>query len=237
MSIADISPIVPLFHTAAAPHRVAPIRTATVPAVPPVAPAPAARGFALYVGLDEDTAAQSGVSLTELVSALREVVAAHVPEASSYASVAFAPAGAPGESLDLVRLALQEPRAVSERKQARQALALEEERRRSEAKVIVDVSRRRVTVLGTNIQLTYTEFELLETLVENEGRTVRRDEILDVLWDKAAGERPSDRTVDVHVRRLRKKLGDYADIVRTVRGSGYRFDRHADVQVEFGTRG
>ena len=46
---------------------------------------------------------------------------------------------------------------------------------------------------------------------------------------------PNARTIDVHVRRLRAKLGDYEEIVRTVRGSGYRFDRHADVVISYPT--
>jgi DNA-binding response OmpR family regulator len=45
---------------------------------------------------------------------------------------------------------------------------------------------------------------------------------------------PNERTIDVHIRRLRAKLGAYDDIVRTVRGSGYRFDRHADVVIRSG---
>ena len=45
---------------------------------------------------------------------------------------------------------------------------------------------------------------------------------------------PGERTIDVHVRRLRAKLGRYEDIVRTVRGVGYRFDRHADVVIRYG---
>ena len=55
------------------------------------------------------------------------------------------------------------------------------------------------------------------------------------LWaDAAEGDDvPNERTIDVHVRRLRSKLGGYEDIVRTVRGAGYRFDRHADVVIRY----
>ena len=48
-------------------------------------------------------------------------------------------------------------------------------------------------------------------------------------------DRPNTRTIDVHVRRLRSKLEPFEDIVRTVRGIGYRFDRHADVSINYGT--
>ena len=56
--------------------------------------------------------------------------------------------------------------------------------------------------------------------------------IRDRLWaDAPEQETPNERTIDVHVRRLRVKLAHYQDIVRTVRGTGYRFDRHADVSI------
>ena len=55
--------------------------------------------------------------------------------------------------------------------------------------------------------------------------------LVDALWQSAEDETPGERTIDVHVRRLRAKLGRYEDIVRTVRGVGYRFDRHADVSI------
>ncbi|MFD2757702.1 winged helix-turn-helix domain-containing protein [Gulosibacter faecalis] len=199
--------------------------------VQPVAPAPETRGFALYVGLDAETAAADGVTLTELVTALRGVLAERAPSAGSYASVAFAPAGAPGSNIDLVRLALQEPGAVREQRAARQEEERAEEAKRAEAKVVIDTSRKRVLVHGENVEFTYKEFELLQALVLREGRTVGREEIIDVLWRESHEERPHERTIDVHVRRLRQRLGEYADVVRTVRGIGYRFDRHADVRI------
>ena len=192
-----------------------------------VSATPELRGFALYVGVDDADQA----TLTELVTALREVLAERAPQARSYASVAFAPEGTRGQSIDLVRLALQEPRAIAESRAERQQAQRDEEARRTAAKVIIDTSRKRVTVHGENAELTYKEFELLQALVLREGRTVGRDEIIDVLWADSTEERPHERTIDVHVRRLRKKLGEYADIVRTVRGGGYRFDRHADARV------
>ena len=67
-----------------------------------------------------------------------------------------------------------------------------------------------------------------------ENRLVERDGHLswdlDALWTES-GERPDARTVDVHVRRLRRRLGSYASIVRTIRGAGYRFDEHPDVAI------
>ncbi|WP_311477336.1 winged helix-turn-helix domain-containing protein [uncultured Gulosibacter sp.] len=188
-------------------------------------PAPTARGFALYVGLDT----RDDHELAEIVNALREVLTERAPDAESYASVALAPAEASGRPIDLVRLALQEPKAVAEARSVRNRGVNDSPR--AATKVVIDTSRKRVLVHDDNADLTYKEFELLQALVLREGRTVTRDELIDVLWTDRSEEQPHERTIDVHVRRLRKKLGDYADIVRTVRGSGYRFDRHADVRV------
>jgi DNA-binding response OmpR family regulator len=83
--------------------------------------------------------------------------------------------------------------------------------------------------------LTYKEFELLQHLVLREGDTVDRSAMIDALWAESDEDRPNTRTIDVHVRRLRSKLAPFEDIVRTVRGIGYRFDRHADVTIDYGT--
>ena len=82
--------------------------------------------------------------------------------------------------------------------------------------------------------LTYKEFSLLQFLVLREGQTVNRELIIEALWAEGDEDAPVARTIDVHVRRLRSKLGRYEDIVRTVRGVGYRFDRHADVTINYG---
>jgi Response regulators consisting of a CheY-like receiver domain and a winged-helix DNA-binding domain len=100
--------------------------------------------------------------------------------------------------------------------------------------VVIDISRKRVLLDGEVSPLTYKEFELLQFLVLREGRTIDRHEIIATLWADGVGDDiPNERTIDVHVRRLRSKLGAFEDIVRTVRGSGYRFDRHADVTIRW----
>ncbi|MEB0001702.1 winged helix-turn-helix domain-containing protein, partial [Cryobacterium sp. RTC2.1] len=102
--------------------------------------------------------------------------------------------------------------------------------------VVVDISRKRVVLDNETAALTYKEFELLQYLVLREGRTIERAELIEKLWDAAdEDDAPNERTIDVHVRRLRAKLGRYEDIVRTVRGVGYRFDRHADVSIRQST--
>ncbi|GAA3911242.1 winged helix-turn-helix domain-containing protein [Microbacterium invictum] len=214
--------------TTAAPVAPAPV----VPDAPttgaiPVGTAP--RGFALYVGLDEIKAAVDGVSLSTIVAALRQTLGELAPSAETYATVALAPAGAGGRDVDVVRLALHEPSAIARTKQD------EPVDDHIEGGVTIDISRRRVHIDGEAAALTFKEFELLQYLVLREGRTIERTELVSSLWSHAADEEvPGERTIDVHVRRLRSKLGRYEDIVRTVRGIGYRFDRHADVVIRYG---
>lgn len=84
----------------------------------------------------------------------------------------------------------------------------------------VDVKRRAVTVDSEPVILTYKEFELLCYLLENRGVVLSRDQILTKIWDyNYSGE---TRTVDVHIRTLRQKLGDAGALIETVRGVGYR---------------
>lgn len=85
----------------------------------------------------------------------------------------------------------------------------------------IDPSRRSVSIDGVGVHLSYRELELLLYLAEHPRRTVTREELMRELWDDRAG---AGRTVDTHVRRLRVKLGRFAGVISTIRGSGYRFD-------------
>jgi DNA-binding response OmpR family regulator len=185
------------------------------------------RGFALYVGVDEATALDAGTTIAELVDAVRNVVTTAVPGTESHAAVAYAPATQRGKNLDIVRLALREPRAVAELLPPKPDTVV--------TGVLIDLSRKRVVINGEVPPLTYKEFELLQYLVLREGVTVDRSAIIDTLWAASDVDRPNTRTIDVHVRRLRSKIEPFDSVVRTVRGIGYRFDRHADVTIEFGT--
>jgi len=184
-----------------------------------------ARGFVLYVGIDEATALAAGTSLGALVEKLKGVLVEAVPTIETHAAVALAPVGAGGRDVDVVRLALNDPAALARHRQ------VEEPTPKHRTGVVVDISRKRVVLDGDAAALTYKEFELLQYLVLREGRTIDRSELISALWSAGDDEIPNERTIDVHVRRLRSKLGDYEDIVRTVRGVGYRFDRHADVSI------
>lgn len=90
--------------------------------------------------------------------------------------------------------------------------------------LVVDRDRHETLVAGSPVPLTAVEFRLLVALLEADGRVLTRDQLLDAVYGHDAGE-VLDRTIDVHVRRLRDKLGDDPDrprYVATVRGVGYR---------------
>ncbi len=193
-----------------------------------VSPDNVARGFVLYVGVDEDTAAAAGTSLAKLAQDIRAYAQSLVPQAQSYAAVAIAPSDAVGSPLDVVRSTFGDPTVASRHRQEPVRVPAVAEQRPTG--VLIDLARREVHLDGETLNLTFKEFELLNYLVENGTRTVGRDELLDGLWGNA-DEVPNERTIDVHIRRLRSKLGRLANTVRTVRGEGYRFYEHPEVVV------
>jgi len=95
--------------------------------------------------------------------------------------------------------------------------------------IVIDRRRHLVTVNGQAVPLTRTEFGLLDTLLRQPGRAFSRAELIQTaIGDDAL---VLDRTVDVHVRSIRSKLGDRAELVETVRGVGYRFHHPATALV------
>lgn len=90
--------------------------------------------------------------------------------------------------------------------------------------LIIDFSRISVTVKDKPIQLTAKEFELLKHLIRAKGRVLSRDHLLDAIWGFDNAMEIQTRTVDVHIRTLRKKLKTEADRIVTVKNYGYRFD-------------
>ncbi len=96
--------------------------------------------------------------------------------------------------------------------------------------VSIDPVRYRVTVNENLISLTRSEFRLLECLLRQPGRVFSRSELIDV----ALGEDTLvlERTIDVHVRSLRKKMDTHADLVQTVRGVGYKFRDPSDPRAD-----
>lgn len=87
--------------------------------------------------------------------------------------------------------------------------------------IAIDRSAHKVAVDGKELELTATEYKLLLTLVERRGRVQTRPQLLETVWE--AQPDIQTRTVDMHVQRLRTKLGEAGDLIETVRGFGYRF--------------
>ena len=87
--------------------------------------------------------------------------------------------------------------------------------------IAIDRSAHRVTIDGNELTLTATEYKLLLTLIERRGRVQTRPQLLETVWE--AQPDIQTRTVDMHVQRLRSKLGDAGKMIETVRGFGYRF--------------
>ncbi len=87
--------------------------------------------------------------------------------------------------------------------------------------VVIDMGRHEVQVEGESVVFTATEFRLLHFLASHPGRVFTRDQLL----SRVIGEDAYiiDRNIDVHIRSIRKKLGEHLDLIETIRGVGYRF--------------
>lgn len=90
--------------------------------------------------------------------------------------------------------------------------------------LIVDSSKIEVLIKGKSVELTAKEFELLKTLIQAKGRVLSRDYLLDTIWGFDHAMDIQTRTVDVHIRTLRKKLKNEAKRIITVKNYGYKFD-------------
>ena len=80
-----------------------------------------------------------------------------------------------------------------------------------------------VTLRGKKVDLTLKEFEILGLLLKNIQRAFSRDEILEILWGDSYNA--ESRRVDIHIKTLRQKLGDFGEHIKTIRGIGYQFSR------------
>jgi DNA-binding winged helix-turn-helix (wHTH) protein len=103
---------------------------------------------------------------------------------------------------------------------------------RADGGLVVDHARRCVWLGGREVQLTYQEFELLAFLSANPAQVFSRADLLERVWGQRENSRHHTRTVDVHVSRLRRKLGpDFGQCLTTEHRVGYRFDPTMDVSV------
>jgi two-component system response regulator CpxR len=94
--------------------------------------------------------------------------------------------------------------------------------------VRLDASTRMLTCKGRRVETTTIEFDIIEMLMRSAGRIVSREELIAVLHHRPAS--PFDRSLDVHVSHLRKKLGRRGELIRTVRGVGYFFCAEPDAE-------
>ncbi|QUW22843.1 response regulator transcription factor [Sporosarcina sp. Marseille-Q4063] len=87
---------------------------------------------------------------------------------------------------------------------------------------VVDSAAHTATVDGKTLSLTLKEFGLLQLFLTNRGRVYTREQLLELIWDE--NHKSTDRTVDTHIKTLRLKLGEYASVIETVWGVGYKLE-------------
>lgn len=88
--------------------------------------------------------------------------------------------------------------------------------------LLVDYKGRKVTINGKEVNLTPKEYELLTYFIKNKGIALSREQLLNNVWDyDYYGD---DRTVDTHIKMLRKSLGDYRNLIKTIREVGYKYE-------------
>lgn len=109
-------------------------------------------------------------------------------------------------------------RAVLRRKERRETKPIIEI-----GNIKIDLEKYEVSVREKKLELTSTEFKILKILSENEGKVFTREELLDNLW--GIEKTVVDRTIDVHIKHLRDKLGSAGHLIKNVRGIGYKIER------------
>jgi two-component system phosphate regulon response regulator PhoB len=93
--------------------------------------------------------------------------------------------------------------------------------------LVINISCHQVSVGGKDVRLTATEFKILVCLAERRGRVQSRENLIDAVWNYATDPDhyfSDTRTIDTHIRRLRVKLGDAGDLIKTIRSFGYKIE-------------
>ena len=99
---------------------------------------------------------------------------------------------------------------------------LEAEQKLESGGIVINKSAHSVTIDNKSVELSYKEFELLSYFLENEGITLSREKILNNVWDyDYFGDA---RTIDTHVKKLRNKMGEKGELIKTIWGMGYKFE-------------
>ncbi len=116
------------------------------------------------------------------------------------------------------------PRILVARVEAllRRSNVLDADTKIEKAGIVIDKAAHSVKVDGRNVELSFKEFELLTYFLENEGIALSREKILNNVWNyDYFGDA---RTIDTHVKKLRAKLGEKGELIRTIWGMGYKFE-------------
>ncbi|MDH7493913.1 MAG: response regulator transcription factor [Candidatus Saccharicenans sp.] len=108
------------------------------------------------------------------------------------------------------------------RRQEKPAAVDRTERQLAGGKLSINLEKHQVRIKGQPVELSLSEFKILELLTSRPGRVFTRDQILDHLWGQEKVVIP--RTVDVHIRHLREKLGSLAAFIQSIRGVGYKYE-------------
>ena len=95
--------------------------------------------------------------------------------------------------------------------------------------IVLDPGTREVLLEGKPVEMTTLEFDILEQLMRSAGRVVSRDELMESLYNRKAT--PYDRSIDMHVSHLRKKLEAGKPVIKTIRGVGYQFSQSPEEAV------
>lgn len=218
-----------------APPSAAP--TSTPPSTPPRSRPQ--HGFVLWVGVEPDGRDQRTAEIIELAEALGELARELLPTAETYTALSLGESsrggqragelGALRDRLAHLQLVERTPATHEARSASTTTPSPAAPSPAAAPRLSIDLPSRRVVLDGVEQRLTYKEFELLAYLVSSAGRVVPRSELFASVWQSRATE-PGSRTIDVHVRRLRDKLGLQHEIL-TVRGAGYRFEPSTEVSV------
>jgi DNA-binding response OmpR family regulator len=173
-----------------------------------------ARGFALYVGLDEVTAEAHNVSLAEVVAKLKSNLDVLIPGLSveTFAAVALAPADVAGNNLEVVRTALSKPA-------------------KSETLFVMDLNRKELQFGDIVVDLSWREFALLNHFAENSDRILPLDEIAQVLWPDNPDVPYQLNSIKTAMFRMFSKLGLLRNSFYAIRGQGYVFHKSTDFMV------
>lgn len=113
-------------------------------------------------------------------------------------------------------------KAVFKRTKTKPEAAVTQKTKLSFDRLVIDLATKEVSIEGEAVSLTKTEFEILALLAQKPDRLFSREEIIDMVWHEMTYV--TERTVDVHITRLRKKLGKYGAVIVNRSGYGYRFN-------------